>query len=189
MPESLPTKIAAQFAWAPIEAWVSSTASAADYAARAAAGTGAVGHAKDLPSSPVSRRFELGTSTSESIEWTQDLPGASTSGHRALFVHNELARGVLVVDGVPVKGSPFRRTRSHHAELGGELPRQTVARNRQCAGGRLQLAAEISYAEFDGSRDATPAVEDRHRDCRFAALEFVPRCGDLRQPDDREFLA
>ena len=43
--------------------------------------------------------------------------------------------------------------------------------------------------EFDGGRDATPAVEDRHRDRRFAALEFVPRSRDLRQPDDREFLA
>ncbi len=37
VPDSLPTKIAAQFAWAPIEVWASSTASAADYAARAAA--------------------------------------------------------------------------------------------------------------------------------------------------------
>ena len=37
MPQSLPTIIATQFAWAPIEAWASSTASAADYAARAVA--------------------------------------------------------------------------------------------------------------------------------------------------------
>ena len=37
MPQSLPTNIATQFAWAPIEAWASSTASAADYAARAVA--------------------------------------------------------------------------------------------------------------------------------------------------------
>src|ERR1700761_5821829 len=35
VPTNLPTKIAAQFAWAPIEAWVSAAASAADYAARA----------------------------------------------------------------------------------------------------------------------------------------------------------
>ena len=37
MTQSLPTRIAAQFAWAPIEAWASTTASAADYAARAVA--------------------------------------------------------------------------------------------------------------------------------------------------------
>src|SRR6185312_12835653 len=37
VPQSLPIKIAAEFAWAPIEAWASSTASAADYAARAVA--------------------------------------------------------------------------------------------------------------------------------------------------------
>ncbi len=37
MPQSLPTKIVAQFAWAPIEAWASSTASVADYAARVVA--------------------------------------------------------------------------------------------------------------------------------------------------------
>jgi poly(3-hydroxybutyrate) depolymerase len=35
VPTNLPTKIAAQFAWAPIEAWVSAAASAADYTARA----------------------------------------------------------------------------------------------------------------------------------------------------------
>ena len=43
--------------------------------------------------------------------------------------------------------------------------------------------------EFDGGRDAASAVEDRHRDGRFAAFEFVARRRDLRQPDDREFLA
>ena len=37
MTRSLPTRIAAQFAWAPIEAWASTTATAADYAARAVA--------------------------------------------------------------------------------------------------------------------------------------------------------
>ena len=37
MPASLPTTIAAQFAWAPIEAGVSTTASATEYAARAVA--------------------------------------------------------------------------------------------------------------------------------------------------------
>lgn len=35
MPETLPTKITAQYAWAPIEAWTSAAASATKYAARA----------------------------------------------------------------------------------------------------------------------------------------------------------
>jgi hypothetical protein len=76
-----------------------------------------------------------------------------------------------------------------HAKLGRELPRQTAARNRQGARGGFQSPAEIPDGEFDGSRNATPAVEDRHRDGRLAALEFIPGRGDLRQPDDRQFLA
>ena len=35
MPETMPTRIAADFAWAPLEAWVSAAASATEYAARA----------------------------------------------------------------------------------------------------------------------------------------------------------
>jgi hypothetical protein len=35
VPDTLPTRIAADFAWAPLEAWVSAAASATEYAARA----------------------------------------------------------------------------------------------------------------------------------------------------------
>jgi poly(3-hydroxyalkanoate) synthetase len=38
VPYNLPTQIAAQLAWTPIEAWASTTAGATEYAARAAAG-------------------------------------------------------------------------------------------------------------------------------------------------------
>jgi hypothetical protein len=54
---------------------------------------------------------------------------------------------------------------------------------------RFQLAAEISYGEFDGGGNVTPAIEDRHRDGGLVAFEFVARRGHLRQPDDRQFLA
>jgi poly(3-hydroxybutyrate) depolymerase len=57
------------------------------------------------------------------FEWTQDLPGAFYLWIiQHLFVHNELARGVLVLDGEPVNLSaidcpifllPGRK--SHHA--------------------------------------------------------------------------
>ena len=59
---------------------------------------------------------------------------------------------------------------SPHAKLGGQLAGQAATRHRQRAGGRFQFAAQISYGEFDGGRDAARAVEDRHRDRRFAAL-------------------
>ena len=58
VPETMPTDIAAEFAWAPIEAWASAAANATEYAARAIAGGD---RHWALPrtwrSSPASRRF------------------------------------------------------------------------------------------------------------------------------------
>jgi hypothetical protein len=77
--------------------------------------------------------------------------------------------------------SPLTASASDHAELGGQLAGQAVTRHRQRTGGRFQFAAQISDGQFHGGRDAARAVEDRHGDRRFAALEFVARCRDLRQ--------
>lgn len=69
MPESLPTKIAAQFAWAPIEAWASSTASAATYAARAVAGNSTpLDMAEDLA------EFARVVTLREMPTWAHDAP-------------------------------------------------------------------------------------------------------------------
>ena len=66
VPASLPTTIAAQFAWAPIEAWVSTTASATEYAARAVARNRTpLGMAEDLAEfarvATLARETDLGT--------------------------------------------------------------------------------------------------------------------------------
>ncbi len=69
MTRSLPTRIAAQFAWAPIEAWVSTTASAADYAARAVARNSTpLDMAEDLA------EFARVATLRETPAWAHDAP-------------------------------------------------------------------------------------------------------------------
>ena len=69
VPESLPTKIAAQFAWAPMEAWASSAVSAADYAARAVArNRSPLDMAEDLA------EFARVTTLRERPTWAHDAP-------------------------------------------------------------------------------------------------------------------
>ena len=80
-------------------------------------------------------------------------------------------------------GFPSRETRW---PVGGD---RLLTRHRQRAGGRFQFAAQISSGEFDGGRDAARAVEDRHRDRRFAALNSLRDVAICRRPDDRKSLA
>ncbi len=69
MRKSLPTRIAAQFAWAPIEVWASSAASAADYAARAVARNSTpLDMAEDLA------EFARVATLRETPTWAHDAP-------------------------------------------------------------------------------------------------------------------
>jgi hypothetical protein len=66
VPTSLPTTIAAQFGWAPIQTWASITAGATEYTARAVARNGTpLGMAEELaefaPCRSASRETDLGT--------------------------------------------------------------------------------------------------------------------------------
>ena len=69
MPTSLPTKIAGQFAWAPIETWASITAGATEYTARAVARNRTpLGMAEDLA------EFARVASLRERPTWAHDAP-------------------------------------------------------------------------------------------------------------------
>ena len=69
MPASLPTTIAAQFAWAPIEAWASTTAGVTEYAARAVARNRTpLGMAEDLA------EFARVATLREKPTWAHDAP-------------------------------------------------------------------------------------------------------------------
>ena len=69
VPASLPTTIAAQFAWAPIEAWASTAASVTEYAARAVARNRTpLGMAEDLA------EFARVATLREKPTWAHDAP-------------------------------------------------------------------------------------------------------------------
>ena len=69
MPASLPTTIAAQFAWAPIKAWASTTAGVTEYAARAVARNRTpLGMAEDLA------EFARVATLREKPTWAYDAP-------------------------------------------------------------------------------------------------------------------
>jgi hypothetical protein len=71
VPTRLPTKIAGQFAWAPIETWASITARATEYAARAVArNRPPLGMAEDLA------QFARVTTLRERPTWAHDAPEA-----------------------------------------------------------------------------------------------------------------
>ena len=69
MPPIQPTTIGAQFAWAPIEAWASTTAGVAEYAARAVARNRTpLGMAEDLA------EFARIATLRERPTWAHDAP-------------------------------------------------------------------------------------------------------------------
>jgi hypothetical protein len=71
VPTSLQAKIAGQFAWAPIETWVSITAGATEYAARAVARNRTpLGMAEDLA------EFARVATLRERTTWAHDAPEA-----------------------------------------------------------------------------------------------------------------
>ena len=130
MPASLPTTIAAQFAWAPIEAWASTTAGATEYTARAVARNRTpLGVAEDVA------EFARVATLQQKPTWAHDAPEPSMIPEIAALEHySELTAAhsdgsvVLVQRGFQAM-APAAVSVSRHAKLGGQLARETVTRN------------------------------------------------------------
>jgi hypothetical protein len=88
VPGSLPTKIAGQFAWAPIETWASITAGATEYTARAVARNRTpLGMAEDLA------QFARVATLRERPTWTHEAPEALyRRGRQQLTFRQESSR-------------------------------------------------------------------------------------------------
>ena len=158
MPETLPTTLATQFAWAPIDAWASAAASAAEYASRAIARTQHTtehrrGPGGVRPRRDATREADLGARCTRSAGLAHCAiarlfgalghcggahPGAPTTG-RACVVDSRLRAGAE-----PDAHAARRRTRQHlRHRLGARDPRDRglVDRGvRRRVGGRCAIA-------------------------------------------------
>jgi hypothetical protein len=144
VPTGLPTKIAGQFGWAPIETWASITAST-EYTARAVARNGTpLGMAEDLAEfarvAPLRERPTCAHDAPEASDrpcrpqLTSRQEFSRIPENRCARTYSELAAAhsggsvVLVQQGFRPVG-PVAVSVSRHAKLSGQLARETVTRN------------------------------------------------------------